>query len=500
MRSARSHRALLAALALLSVGCATLLAPAPWFEVTTPNFRIVSDLEPEAAADLARKLEQLRAFVLAVTGSPARAPVPTTITAFRRESAFDEYRQSRDVAGYFMPSLRENHVLLSKTSRTETASVVLHEYVHFVLRNGTALAYPIWYEEGFAELLSTAHVRGDLLVIGAVPRSRILSFQGSPWIPLGRIVSARSYGDFGSRERHMFYAESWALVHYLTLDRDESRDLRAELLRYIELVEAGRSDEEAFGRAFGEPPGSVGGKLMRALGRGQLPVVGIPMNALDFEAPEPRVRLMGPAEVDAHLGNLALVHGDGERAQRRFEVARVADPMRARTYAGLGDAYKFQGRFDAAEPHYRRALELDPDDALNWLDLAEFLHDAALRASGAADRADLLRQARRAYVRSQELDPAIPETYAMYGRTFLAPGEDPAEGLEALEHARSRLRSHEVILDLLIEAYVALDRIENARELLARRLAWTEGGDPTEGVEERIAAIRARRASQAPAD
>ena len=44
-------------------------------------------------------------------------------------------------------------------------------------------------------------------------------------------------------------------------------------------------------------------------------------------------------------------------------------------------------------------------------------------------RAALLKQARQHYVRSYRLDLGIPETYAMYGKSFLAPGEDPARGL-----------------------------------------------------------------------
>ena len=39
--------------------------------------------------------------------------------------------------------------------RSRRGPTALHEHVHFVLRNGEAIRYPAWYDEGLAEFLST---------------------------------------------------------------------------------------------------------------------------------------------------------------------------------------------------------------------------------------------------------------------------------------------------------------------------------------------------------
>ena len=101
----------------------------------------------------------------------------------------------------------------------------------------------------------------------------------------------------------------------------------------------------------------------------------------------------------------------------------------------------------------------------------------------------MLKQARQHYVRSYKLDPGIPETYAMYGSSFLAPGEDPARGLETLEHAYSLLPSNTEILWLLAQAYVQLGREDDARPLAERIVATTHAGDRAEAVDEMLAEL-----------
>jgi thioredoxin-like negative regulator of GroEL len=87
-------------------------------------------------------------------------------------------------------------------------------------------------------------------------------------------------------------------------------------------------------------------------------------------------------------------------------------------------------------------------------------------------------------VRSYRLDPGIPETYAMYGKSFLAPGEDPARSLETLEHAHALLPSNTDILWLFAQAYVKLGRVDDARPLAERIVAWSHSGDRPAAVGE----------------
>jgi tetratricopeptide (TPR) repeat protein len=172
-----------------------------------------------------------------------------------------------------------------------------------------------------------------------------------------------------------------------------------------------------------------------------------------------------------------------------FEAAIAADPVNARAHAGLGDAFKFQNLWVQAEPHFHRAVELDPDDALNYLDLAEYLHDKARQDEFEADREALLKAARIEYVKSQKRDPSLPETYAMYGSTYLESGQDHARAVKMLEHANGLLPSNTDILLMLAKAYALNERDDEARELVERYVAWSHSTGRGDAVSEILAEL-----------
>ena len=119
----------------------------------------------------------------------------------------------------------------------------------------------------------------------------------------------------------------------------------------------------------------------------------------------PTVHTLGVDEIALRLGILALQIGRAPLAERLFEAAVAANPKQSRAYAGRADAYRLQGRWAEAEVLYERSLALNSQHAENHLDWARYLHARALRARAAGERAELLHQARRAYVESYQLDP-----------------------------------------------------------------------------------------------
>jgi Flp pilus assembly protein TadD len=215
----------------------------------------------------------------------------------------------------------------------------------------------------------------------------------------------------------------------------------------------------------------------------------MPLSAFDHRQVEPRASAMTPDAISVALGELALASDAEETAPDLFEKALAANPTNARAHAGLGVALTRRERWEEAEPHLLRALALDPEDAENELDYAICLHGQALEDGMEHERAAVLKQARQHYVRSYKLDPEIPETYAMYGKSFLAEGEDPARGLETLEHAQSLLPSNEDILRLLAQAYVRLGREADARPLAERIVALSHSEDRPAAVDELLAEL-----------
>lgn len=486
------------ALLLLTIvlGCVTPIREAPWIVVKSARFEIFSTLTAEETKALATELERFHALIYAVTNAPKTTSlIPTRIYALAQRSHYAQIGPARS-AGFFRPGLRFNLIVLADYSPTLGASnVILHEYVHFVLRNGKSRRYPIWYDEGMAEFFSTVVRHEDSLALGAMPKARIPALQRLEWVPIERIIAVRSRDELPPDDRGMLYPESWALVHYLVLDRPKgSPPLPAALTRYMDLVEAGTSTADAYHTAFGEPPERSSRKIADLLDKGGMRVIGIPIAGLDYDRSEPSLRSPDPGEVSVNLGQLALYAGDGVGAERELRTAIDLAPKNSHAHAGLGDALKIQARFEEAMPFFERAVELDARDPLNHLDLGEFHLTRAVETAESIDalQADLAR-ARSSFAKALALDANNPEALVELGITHLAPGEDPRMALEYFVKAHQFVPSWPNLLSLIAESNLALGDEIVARKYLVRMFALSGEGEPGSAIEATLEEIRKRR-------
>jgi tetratricopeptide (TPR) repeat protein len=148
------------------------------------------------------------------------------------------------------------------------------------------------------------------------------------------------------------------------------------------------------------------------------------------------------------LAELALAVGKTKHARKYFEMALAANPTAARAHAGLGNVERRAKRWEEALPHYRKALEIAPDDASIQLDVGAYYHTLARHSADPSERTRLLEDARRHYRRSLEADELRADARARLGETFLLEGEDAARGLAWVESAR-KLRPDSLEIALL---------------------------------------------------
>ena len=477
----------LLAFALLAPGQAKL-EKREWLEVVTPNFVIKSRLNEKKTLALAQNLELFRQVVLVLmNGGQLASPVPTRIFVVNNASDFRELGMSRshaaDTAGFFTPSMRDNYVVLRDAGRADSRDIIQHEYVHFMMRNQTRVRYSKWFDEGMAEYLGTVQLRDGKVHIGRASEIALNSIAYNPWLPLSKVVDPERYEKWTDEDQAMFYAEAWALVHYLHTSRRKDGKLTADLGRYLELLEAGRSGRGAFEEGFGIGLKRLDRELRNYLGRGRLTILAIPREVFPNESFEPFVRKLPRGEIALALGQLALHLGSwhyGERSYDRaaeyFRVALAEDENLAQAHAGLGDLLKFRGEFEQVRPHYERAVALAPEDAYCQLDFAEYWFDLAEATESPEERHSYLERARQQFVRSWKLDDGIPETYAVYAKTFLSGERRPEKAVEMLERAEALLPSNLSIRLLLAGAYLSAERLTEARERAQSVLVWAHDG------------------------
>ena len=145
--SVRSRTAALLALGMLFVAASPVsgkkLEDRKWIEVRTPHFRISSVLGERDTIDLVQHLEMFRLAASIVTNiSSTEAPIPTLIYALKGRGDFKSLGIDPDWGGVFLPGLRANTILIRDARGMQETSIIMHEYVHFLVRNHVGRAIP----------------------------------------------------------------------------------------------------------------------------------------------------------------------------------------------------------------------------------------------------------------------------------------------------------------------------------------------------------------------
>ena len=115
--------------------------------------------------------------------------------------------------------------------------IVYHEYTHLLLRHA-GYKVPVWFNEGTAELFSTADVTKTEVRVGDLIPAHVLTLRDDRILDLPALTSVGHdspyYNERG--KTGIFYAESWALVHMLNF----APEYRAGLANFIEMILGGK--------------------------------------------------------------------------------------------------------------------------------------------------------------------------------------------------------------------------------------------------------------------
>jgi tetratricopeptide (TPR) repeat protein len=405
-----------ATLFLAATICAATAASAEprWTMVRSESMTLIGDQSAGALRDIALELEQFRAVLgrLSPNGQPAPT-APTMVYVFGSRKAFEPFLPMHNgrraaVGGYFQRGVDANTIALSPDGFLDDAPVVFHEYSHLLV--GTMLrSVPIWLNEGLAEYFSTFRLTpgGKDALIGVPIKAHVqLLFEG--FIPLREVLAVDQnsalYNE-GAR-RSIFYAESWALVHYLMTEVPSGQAL---INRYTGAIAGGATSEQAFATSFGMTPAAFEPRLQEYIHRRVMNSWIFPIGERIKAAPPP-ARVLSHGEAEAWLGDLQLrIQRNGEAA-KRIEGAVGGEPDAAAAQLALARLRLSQDRSDEAWPALERAARLAPDD----FDIQYGAGAASLQyleSAAAGTRADLEQRAHDALTRAAMLAPNSPDAF-----------------------------------------------------------------------------------------
>jgi Tetratricopeptide repeat/Protein of unknown function (DUF1570) len=425
---------------------AVLLGAAPrWAMVTSESLTVIGDTPPAVLRDVARRLEQFRiALASLVTDARRPLPLPTRVYVFGSRAAIQPFLPLRDgrpaaLSGYFHRDTDEYALAMSVDEDEESASIVFHEYTHLLVQRARAL--PIWLNEGLAEYFSTFALgsRGRSADIGR-PIARHVRLLRRRFLPLSELLAVSASSelyDEGER-RSIFYAEAWALTHYLMA---EMPDGSALINRYDAAAAEGRAPDEVFRDVFGVTPAEFEPRLREYVSRPTFRSRTYTFAArIDTDRVAP-ARTLSQGETDAWLGDLQRRVGRQAEAASRIERAVEEDPKAARVYIALGRLRLDQDRAPDARTAFSRAIEIDPvaADAFAWAAYAHMVNGNLPEARAAIARALALEPERPDY-RLRDADIAVLEGDLTRARAVLvdviAMTTDPAVAARARERLK----------------------------------------------------------------
>jgi tetratricopeptide (TPR) repeat protein len=472
---------LLAAALLLCLSA--LPAPAArakdvWTSVRTKNFFLIGNASEKDIRQVATRLEQFRhTFSLLFPKANLASPVTTTVVVFKSDAAYTPFKPvyngktSKWVAGYFQPGDDVNYITLTSEKRGDDDNpyaTIFHEYAHFIINNNMGDP-PVWFNEGLAEYYSTFDVSGGdkKITLGIPIRSHVYLLR-ERFIPLRDLLhvthGSPAYNE--SDKNGVFYAESWALVHYLLQGNKGQRV--AQLGRFSSLVAAGKPVEESFQQAFQTDFKAMERELQAYIKnstyQGEVFDLATP---LVFDA-EMQVAPLSEGEAQGYLGDLLLHANRLDDADARLKQALALAPDSAQAHASLGMVRVRQNKFAEAEAELKKAVE---GNSQNYL--AHFYYaDAVFRKTADEGRrvttfpAEDARVMRSELRRAIELNPSFAQSYYELAFVSLVTGEGMDEAERLLAQARRLEPSRHAYALLLAEIKMRRQDLAAARQLL----------------------------------
>lgn len=402
-----------------------------WIEVRTAHFSVVSDVGEKRASEIAHRCEQVRAVFSILMDRPAtNDPAPLAIFALDGNKEVAELGGSADRksrhAGLFLARADENFILIDASGNPWPA--IFHEYTHELLNANTSSNVQAWFDEGFAEYLSTFASNQGRAEIGKVPLGKLQFLRSNGKLlrlaDLIRVSRNSDIYNLGGPMQQVFYAQSWLLVHYLF-----DYQLIGRAQPFFDFMAGGMSLEEASRKAFSVSSAKLEDDLLAYAKAERFRSFSLAVNGDDFSESE-TATILSDATAAALKAELRwhekVVHSDDQIAQYAAEFKSVLSHEPANTIAlrGIGLALLERKDYDGASIYLHQAINSNPQDAGSHRALSILL--GALEAAGRANSGS-----NSSYSEAEicaHLSPGFADSYRLMGFSLMRQGEfDQAE-------------------------------------------------------------------------
>lgn len=338
-----------------------------WLAVHSPHFTIVTDAGDARGRHVAAQFERMRwVFQSSLPGANLDPANPIVVIAVKDRKDMEGLEPAAYLAkgqlnlgGLFSRSTDKNYILVRVDVEGDHPwSVVYHEYTHLIEARA-AESMPLWLNEGLAEFFQNTDVRDKEVLIGEPSLENLRVLQMNRLIPLPVLFQVDASSPYYHEEQKgdIFYAESWALTHYLEVS--DARDRTNRIGKYLSLTSKGNDPVTAAELAFGDLH-QLQANLEDYTRAAQYTyfrksTVAAPLDERSFP-----VTPLSIADADVIRADFLAYMARPDDARALAQAALNADPNSAKAHEAMGRIEFAASHHDAALKWYAQAVTLDP--------------------------------------------------------------------------------------------------------------------------------------------
>lgn len=445
MYTSRKFGVVAFALAILIFSSVPASAKDEWIQVKTKNFLLIGNAPEKDIRRVATKLEQFRETFRQIFGHMnLTSPIATNVIVFKSSAAYKPFKPKRadgtintTIAGYFQPGEDVNYITLSTEGEDQDVfGVIFHEYVHFIVgTNFGKSEIPPWFNEGLAEYYETFKIIDDQKVQLGYPEPRHLYLlQNNKLMPLEQLFAVTNYQlhQFGEHSQNIFYAESWALVHYLL--QGGKVDSLAKLL---DALSHNVPPKKAFEDAFQTTYAQMESELRKYVGASKYNYTQILFKSKLLFDDSMTVTPVNESLSNAYLGDLLVHTNQADDAEPFLQQALTLDPNSTIANTALGMARVRQHKFAEARTYLEKAVSGDRTSHLALFHYAYLLSREAGGEFGMVGTfsPEVAARIRESLKKAIAINPAFTESYELLAYVNLVNREFYDESLALLKTA-----------------------------------------------------------------
>lgn len=465
---------------LRSIAVASLFFLAPvaahaadnWIEVRSQHFTVNTNASEKDARKIADQFEQIRQmFHSAFSALRVDTAQPIIIVAAKNENTMklflpEEWEAKGHIrhTGIYQQGEDKDYVLLRLDTEGENPYHTLyHEYTHALLRlNFRGL--PIWLNEGLAEFFGNSTLGDKEVKTGTIDSGHLYLLNQSKLIPIETLLEVGHNSPYYNEKDRasVFYAESWALVHFLMMN-PEARQKQL-MKNFFAAYEKSGDQVEAARESFGDL--KQFGKRIEAYARQSSFQIGLVKVAPEAANKNLPTRSLSSAEALALRGDFFAHHNRLDQAKTALEEAVKTEPNLAFAHEALGYYHYRRQETAEADEEMREAMKLGVTDFV-----APYYHGVILLRNGGFED-EAIAETTQSLEKAIKINPQFAPAYEWLSQAY---SRSPKTQVQAVNAAIQAVRLDPATLPysinlthLLIsnnrfsEAHMMVNRIETA--------------------------------------